>query len=159
MRVNEGWRALPYLADGSAGIGLVLRRYLAHREDEAFRAVLEPIRRASTSRFHAQAGLFNGRAGLLLALADADACSTAQGAGESDEASDGLGGEAIDQMRRLAWHAVGHRGALAFPGDQLHRLSTDLATGGAGVLLALGAVLGEPRAHLPFFPGGPPAAR
>jgi hypothetical protein len=59
-------------------------------------------------------------------------------------------------MRRLTWHAVGYRGGLAFPGDQLHRLSTDLATGSAGVLLALGAVLGERPAHLPFL--DPPAA-
>jgi hypothetical protein len=65
------------------------------------------------------------------------------------------GADALDQLRRLAWHAVDHRGALAFPGDQLHRLSTDLATGSAGVLLALGAVLGEQPARLPFL--GPPA--
>ncbi|HTJ69290.1 MAG TPA: class III lanthionine synthetase LanKC [Actinospica sp.] len=158
MRVNEGWRALPYLAEGSAGIGFVLRRYLTHRDDERFRAAAGAIRRASASRFYAQSGLFAGRAGLALALADEQAWSAARiAAGEqllTDE--DGCGAQAFDQARRLAWHAVGHRGRLAFPGDQLHRLSADLATGGAGVLLAIGAVLGEPGAHLPFL--GPRAA-
>jgi hypothetical protein len=67
------------------------------------------------------------------------------------------GPDALEQLRRLGWHAVGHRGLLAFPGDRLHRLSADLATGSAGVLLALGAVLGQGPAHLPFL--GPPAAR
>ena len=218
LRVSEGWRALPYLAEGSAGIGMVLRRYLAHRDDERFRTAAAAIRGASLSRFYAQSGLFAGRAGLLLALADGDgwtpgpdefpgdaALSTAAVSGAATSgassghvvvagvgAAPGLpprrgtlpgpatypaartrppqpapsgqpaavprgGPDAIDQMRRLAWHAVGYRGALAFPGDQLHRLSTDLATGGAGVLLALGAVLGQAPAHLPFL--GPPPTR
>ena len=202
LRVSEGWRALPYLAEGSAGIGMVLRRYLAHREDEEFRTAAAAIRRASRSRFYAQSGLFAGRAGLVLALADGEMWAPAEApapslSAASSSASDGVsgsapglpprrgvlsgpatypvartrppqpsgplgsaprgGGDALDQLRRLAWHAVGYRGELAFPGDQLHRLSTDLATGGAGVLLALGAVLGEQPAHLPFL--GPPAAR
>ena len=220
LRVSEGWRALPYLAEGSAGIGMVLRRYLAHREDEEFRAAAVAIRRASVSRFYAQSGLFAGRAGMLLALADGEMWDTAAAsalessseAGSADGpghgrhvlagvgavpavpvgASPGLpprrgvpagpgpgtypaartrpaqpsgpvaavprgGRDALAQMRRLGWHAVGYRGLLAFPGDQLHRISTDLATGGAGVLLALGAVLGESPAHLPFL--GPPGGR
>jgi predicted Ser/Thr protein kinase len=157
MRVNEGWRALPYLAEGGAGIAFVLRRYLTHRDDEQFRGALTAIRRASASRFYAQAGLFNGRAGMALALADEHAWSAARiAAGGQPPAADGADRQALDQLRRLAWHAVGYRGSLAFPGDQLHRLSADLATGGAGVLLAAGAVHGEPGAHLPFL--GPRAA-
>jgi predicted Ser/Thr protein kinase len=186
LRVNEGWRALPYLAEGGAGIALVLRRYLAHREDEGFRTALAAIRAASLSRFYAQAGLFSGRAGLILALADQDAHpvpdpTAAPGlpprrgtypgpatypaartrpasptpVGPGAPAPRG-GPDGLEQIRRLAWHAVDYRGALAFPGDQLHRISTDLATGSAGVLLALGASLGEHPAHLPFL--GPPAA-
>ena len=42
-------------------------------------------------------------------------------------------------MRLLSWHALPYQGCLAFPGDQLARLSTDLATGAAGILLALHA--------------------
>ena len=44
----------------------------------------------------------------------------------------------------MAWHAVPHEGHTAFVGDQLARLSMDLATGSAGVLLALsaGGILG-----------------
>jgi len=193
LRVSEGWRALPYLAQGSAGIGLVLRRYLAHREDEQFRSALGAIRKASLSRFYAQSGLFNGRAGLILALADQDAWPAAgsePGVPGLPDAAPGLpprrgtlsgpatypaartrparpagrlepptrgGQDALDQLRRLTWHAVGYRGGLAFPGDQLHRLSTDLATGSAGVLLALGSVLHETPVQLPFLAPPPPA--
>lgn len=45
-----------------------------------------------------------------------------------------------------------YQGHLAFPGDQMMRLSMDLNTGTAGCLLALGAALGEQPAALPFLP-------
>ena len=36
MYVDEGWRAMPYLAHGSVGIGMVLDRYLRHADDDEF---------------------------------------------------------------------------------------------------------------------------
>jgi hypothetical protein len=145
LHVNEGHRTLPYLALGSAGIGLVLRRYLAHRDDEELATALAQIRAAAQAVFYVQSGLFNGRAGLILSLCDARTPGEAPGA------------EVAEQIRRLSWHALTYRGQLAFPGDQLLRLSMDLATGSAGVLLALGAALHDHPVHLPFLggPGGP----
>ena len=55
------------------------------------------------------------------------------------------------QIRRLVWHATSYKDGLAFPGDQLLRLSMDLATGTAGVLLAVHAALREDGADLPFL--------
>ncbi len=63
---------------------------------------------------------------------------------------------AAAHVRRLAWHAVRYRGGLAFPGDMLLRLSMDLATGTAGVLLAVAAAMAPRSACLPFL--GPPAS-
>jgi hypothetical protein len=58
-------------------------------------------------------------------------------------------------VRRLAWHAVDYGDGLAFPGDMLLRLSMDLGTGTAGVLLSVGAALAPGRTPtLPFL--GPP---
>jgi hypothetical protein len=63
------------------------------------------------------------------------------------------GGEAIaDQVARLDWHAMDYQGQLAFPGENMMRLSMDLASGTAGVMLAVAAALGYERAHLPFLP-------
>ena len=56
-----------------------------------------------------------------------------------------------EHVRRLGWHAVDYGGDLAFPGEKLLRLSMDLATGTAGVLLALGAALHDRPVHLPFL--------
>ena len=142
LHVNEGWRTMPYLADGSVGIGMVLRRFLRHRPDDVLAGYTGAIRKAARSRFYAQSGLFAGRAGMVLALAD----ETGPGRPSPD---------VYDQIRRLSWHAVRRDGRLMFPGEQLLRLSTDLATGSAGVLLALGSALHETPAHLPFL--GPAA--
>jgi len=49
------------------------------------------------------------------------------------------------QARALSWHALPYGGGLAFPGEQLMRLSMDLATGTAGVLLALAAAAASRR--------------
>ncbi|MFJ9155483.1 class III lanthionine synthetase LanKC [Streptomyces griseoviridis] len=147
LEVDEGWRTLPYLGDGSAGIGLVLDDWLAHGPDDTgrFEAARSAILTASTSRFYAQPGLLQGRAGMVLHLGrttapDADPARTA------------------DQIAGLGWLAMDYQGQLAFPGHQMMRLSMDLATGTAGCLLALASVLDpDSGAHLPFLPP-PPAA-
>jgi hypothetical protein len=58
-----------------------------------------------------------------------------------------LDGAIADHVHRLAWHALPYEGHLAFPGHRLLRLSMDLATGTAGVLLALGAALHDEPVH------------
>ncbi|TDC66635.1 lantipeptide synthetase [Micromonospora sp. KC207] len=137
LEVNEGWRTMPYLGQGSVGIGLVLDQYLRHRADERFAEASAGVRRAARSPFYAQSGLFAGRAGIIAYLAtfpDAD------GRHELDA-----------QLRRLGWHALPYGGGIAFPGEQLLRLSMDLGTGTAGVLLALACARHDEPATLPFL--------
>lgn len=142
LEVNEGWRTMPYLAEGSVGIGLVLDQYLRHRPDDALRDEATAIRRAADSPFYAQSGLFAGRAGIVAYLAER---------GDRDAAR--------QQARLLGWHALPYRDRPAFPGDQLLRLSMDLATGTAGVLAALAATRPDNPLHLPFLTPLPDATR
>ncbi|ADB35496.1 serine/threonine protein kinase [Kribbella flavida DSM 17836] len=135
LQVNQGWRTLPYLEEGSAGIALVLSRYLQHRPDEKLATQLAALRLVTHCAYYVQPGLLMGRAGLLLTAAE-------------------LGDSTDDLVRGLGWHALPYEGGLIFPGNQLLRLSTDLATGSAGVLLALGTALHERPVSLPFL--GPP---
>ncbi|MHC5909252.1 class III lanthionine synthetase LanKC, partial [Streptomyces sp. S6] len=146
LEVDEGWRTMPYLGDGSAGLGAVLDDYLGHAPDEAFEQARAGILTAATCRFYAQPGLFQGRAGMILHLAR----TTAPGARPD---------RLTAQIDALDWLAMPYQGRLAFPGHQMMRLSMDLATGTAGCLLALASALAdEPdAAHLPFLP--PPARR
>ncbi|MEU8846491.1 class III lanthionine synthetase LanKC [Streptomyces sp. NPDC048564] len=158
LEVDEGWRTMPYLGDGSVGVGMVVDDYLAHAAGsggvrserdpgvglDAFEQARAGILTAATSRFYAQPGLFQGRAGMILHLSR----TTAPGAD-----ADRLAG----QIAGLGWYAMSYQGQLAFPGHQMMRLSMDLGTGTAGCLLALGAALGADAAsatpaHLPFLP-------
>ncbi|GGZ32170.1 serine/threonine protein kinase [Streptomyces inusitatus] len=149
LHVNEGWRSMPYLATGSAGVALALQAYLRHRTDERFTTAAEGVRRSSASSYYVQSGLFNGRAGII-----------AHAASISQFRSPGEDPEVRAHLQALSWHALSYQGHLAFPGDQLVRLSMDLATGSAGVLLALGAALHDSPASLPFLgPAWPYAAR
>ncbi|MFC4051744.1 class III lanthionine synthetase LanKC [Actinomadura syzygii] len=140
LHVDQGSRVLPYLARGSVGIGLVLDEYLWHRADEEFELAREKVRTAAMSRYYAQPSLFGGRAGMLLYLARHD----------RDDP------RAAGHVRDLAWHALPYGGGLGMPGEHMYRLSMDLATGTAGVLLALGTALRGTAPHkpppgLPFF--------
>jgi tRNA A-37 threonylcarbamoyl transferase component Bud32 len=147
MMVHEGWRDMPYLDRGSAGIGLILDEYRTHRDDDEFADAAAAIRRAAQSRFYIQPGLFSGRAGMILYL------SRAYPPGQAVWSQ-----EVAAQIRRLGWHRIDYQGHLAFPGEQLLRLSMDLASGAAGVLLALGAAVHEHPVGLPFLnePRQPP---
>ncbi|GAA1933853.1 class III lanthionine synthetase LanKC [Kitasatospora viridis] len=127
-------RKLPYLAAGGVGtaglIAELARRTgperLPNRLPARFAEALTAAERACLPELVAAAGLFEGRAGLLLHLART---------GRTD---------AVDrQLRLLEWQVMSHQGHFAFPGRRSLRLSTDLATGAAGVLTALHeAVLG-----------------
>ncbi|MFJ4674688.1 class III lanthionine synthetase LanKC [Kitasatospora sp. NPDC088783] len=148
VNLLDGTRLLPYLGNGSAGVGLALGHYLRHRPDEEeFALALDGVLLAARARLVIFGGLFHGRAGLLALLA---AHPDRPGAAE----------RIARQRRLLAWHAVPYRGGTAIAGDQLHRLSMDLATGTAGVLLAVhaaaGAPLDLPGATLPALAVGRP---
>jgi len=144
LQVDDGSRLLPYLATGSAGIGLVLGRFLRHRRHDDLVAAVAGVRRACQAEFVLQAGLFGGRAGLIACLAEL-----------RDHDLDGTGDRTLALHRdRLGWHAMPYLDHLAVPGEFLFRLSMDLATGSAGVLLALHAAAGHPAARLPFLDDG-----
>ncbi|GAA4074334.1 class III lanthionine synthetase LanKC [Actinomadura miaoliensis] len=136
LHVDQEHRVLPYLGRGSVGIGLVIDEYLAVRpDDERFTEARAAIRVAAASRYYAQPSLFSGRAGMLFYLARHDR-------------HDPL---VARHVRDLAWHALPYGGGLAMPGEHMYRLSMDLATGTAGVLLALGSALHDRPVGLPFL--------
>lgn len=139
LQVDGGFRTLPYLAVGSAGIAVVAAEALEHREDGRLATALPSLLRAVRPEFTVEPHLFAGRAGLLAAAGAV--------AGRYPDA-----GRYVDlHLARLHWHALSYEGQLAFPGEQLRRLSMDLATGNAGMLLALRAALEGRRDYLPFL--------
>ncbi|MFH9605506.1 class III lanthionine synthetase LanKC (plasmid) [Streptomyces rochei] len=139
LQVDGGFRTLPYLAVGSAGIALVAAEVLEHRPDPRLTDALPGLLRAARPEFTLEPHLFAGRAGLLAVLGAV-----------ADRHPDTV--PCVEQhLARLHWHALSYEGQLAFPGEQLRRLSMDLATGNAGILLALSAALDGRRGFLPFL--------
>ncbi|GIH08181.1 serine/threonine protein kinase [Rhizocola hellebori] len=138
LEVNEGWRTMPYLDVGSVGVGVALDEFLKRRHDDRFAEASGQALRAAQSIMYILPGLFSGRAGILAYLA-----------GRADlEATDPL---VLRQIHGLSWHALPRAGGIAFPGTALLRMSMDLATGTAGVLLALGCALHDSPVHVPLL--------
>ncbi|MEQ4720125.1 hypothetical protein [Nonomuraea sp. B19D2] len=136
MVEEKGVRTLPYLDVGSGGIALVIDELLACREDERCADSLPALLIGPSRRFAIQADLFRGQASKIATLARLTHRVDRRQTLES-------------HLRDLSWHAIPYRGELAFPGSLGFRLSMDLATGGAGVLLAMSTAAGGP--FLPFF--------
>ncbi len=129
-------RVYPYLFAGSAGYAAVLSRYLAHRPDAEFDAadtdygaadVLERCLRACSARFAVFPGLFPGVAGLAVTLADAG-----KRLGRPE-----LVDSALTSARGLFRYAIPREDGVGWLGEPGQRLSADLWSGSAGILLAL----------------------
>ncbi|MGA5047189.1 class III lanthionine synthetase LanKC [Streptomyces arboris] len=149
LLVVEGKRLMPYLGAGSAGIAAVIDAYLAHRPDPELEAAGRALLPAALSAFYVQPGLLRGSAGLLMHLAATPLCDE-----ETRQRAVRL------HTGLLAGHALAYEGGLAFAGEQLMRMSMDLATGTAGCLLALGSALDTapgPPTTLPFLAAAPRA--
>ncbi|MDT0551157.1 serine/threonine protein kinase, partial [Streptomyces sp. DSM 41529] len=98
--------------------------YTAHHEDPALSALIPGVRKGCAMEFVREPGLFTGRAGL--------AATAGQLSPEGR-----TGPEVLASVRNLTWHLIADGDRLLVPGATLRRCSADLATGAAGLLLAL----------------------
>ncbi|NBM20554.1 class III lanthionine synthetase LanKC [Streptomyces sp. GC420] len=137
FRLLHGNRHLVYLGPGSGGLALVLAQYLGRRDEPDRAKVIAGVRRACGAAFVRHPALFMGRAGIIATLG-------LLGADEDRQVI-------RDHVRRLSWHALSYQGHLAFPGNQLLRLSMDLDSGAAGVLVALGVAFDRNASVIPFL--------
>ncbi|GGN43392.1 serine/threonine protein kinase [Streptomyces kronopolitis] len=114
--------------EGSAGIVLALRAALRHTpDDERMRTAVNRLTASRRGGFFTACGLLHGRSGEILALED--------GGSESER------GVLRFHLDALGWEAIASEpGRVDFLGNYGYRLSTDLGTGSAGVLLALAAL-------------------
>jgi hypothetical protein len=137
-QVRQSRRHLLYLDGGSSGIALAAQEYLAHIDDASLMDFVSAVRNGCGPEFVREPGLFQGRSGLLAALALLS----------GPELSEPV----LQQVSRLRWHAVHRDDGLFFPGVMLMRFSSDLATGSAGVLMALQTAFCPDAGLFPFLP-------
>ncbi|MFI6100295.1 class III lanthionine synthetase LanKC [Lentzea sp. NPDC051213] len=141
LQVRDGsLRTLPYVGIGGAGIALVLTEFAKIAPERPCVEKLPELLSGCTGEFVIQPAFMLGRAGLIATLTQATRLTP-------DERFE----RAIQRhLKALGWHAARYGGGLAFPGVQLRRLSMDLNTGGAGVLLAIASTV-DGRSPLPFL--------
>jgi hypothetical protein len=120
---------------GTAGMAMVTAAILREQPDAELRRIHDVLLGRVRSQFLLQGGLFGGRAGAVLALVG------------QEQHADGLD----RHLEALGWEAVSPEpGQIQFIGSHGYRLSADLATGSAGVLLALDAAAEKTGNLLPF---------
>ncbi|QLH20556.1 class III lanthionine synthetase LanKC [Streptomyces sp. Rer75] len=120
---------------GAAGLALVTREITAYRSGTSLEQTCRWLQEMSRCRLASTNGLFHGRAGSLTVLDRRDP----------------------EQMRlhldAIGWEAVSlEPGRIHTLGEHGYRLSTDLATGSAGVLLALTSLVRDDMHMLPLLP-------
>ncbi|MBB6098595.1 serine/threonine protein kinase [Deinobacterium chartae] len=134
-----------YWQDGSAGVATALLRYQHATADRRFEAATRALLGDVSRRFTAFPGLFQGLAGLGNTLLDAYQMLGDPGyLTAAQEVADGLSLFALERPH-----------GLAFPGEQLLRVSYDYGTGAAGIALYLdrleAAARGETVANFNFL--------
>jgi predicted Ser/Thr protein kinase len=138
---GQGWAAgAPGLRSGVAlganGTGMVVHQFLTHRYDPVLAAARDRIGALARRSFARAVGLFPGHVGTILTLLSL---------GDAPESP------ALQTHRDyLGLLAVYHNERVSFLGYEGLRISTDLATGAAGALLALEAMVTDRRLVLPF---------
>lgn len=140
LREPGGARVFPYLANGTAGVLLALtelrREGVLGPDDALWKRNIGDLVRSCSGGAHVFDGLFHGAAGLLVALRSAVAYWP--------EAEEPVG----QLTARLARRTFRWNGTTQVAGDGCVRLSSDLATGAAGVALSL-PTSGGPLAWIP----------
>ena len=136
LQLDQRIRTLPYLATGSAGFGVVLAslpvqlwsgRVVA--EVGRLAAACDTVGSVFPGLFHGMAGLQLGRAGLLIAGEQADQ-------GRADTAA-AVSTARTALLSSLPFFAFGLDSGAVVQGDGGGRITADVATGGAGIALAL----------------------
>jgi len=131
LQLDEGWRLMPYLATGSAGVGLAAAQLAGQVPDpDPYQRAVTGIQKALQVRFSIESGVFTGRAGFLHVLA----IFQRLGFGTADSFA-----ALYEHLGGLQLHALHHSDGIAFAGGGLLRASSDYATGTAGVLSAIQA--------------------
>lgn len=116
-----------YWEEGTAGVATTLLRYRVVADDDALRSAWTRMRPDLLRKYAVLPQLFHGLAGVGMALQDA-----------AELLGDAEAGLAARRLARgVALFAVPREHGIAWPSEQCHRDSSDLATGAAGVAMFL----------------------
>ncbi|MHC2185352.1 hypothetical protein ACVLV4_000990 [Rathayibacter agropyri] len=139
LLVEERGILYPYLAHGSAGIAVASARLARAGRTVLSERQIDGLVRALSPTIVIEPGVFDGRAGLMLALDQLGRCQMADTRALVDA-----------HVEALDWHGVAYGDGLAVLGRGLSRVSMDYATGAAGIAAVLSSIV-TGRAAFPFL--------
>lgn len=130
LQSDDGFRMLPYVADGSAGMGMALSQIPRKFRRIGDTDVLEDIAVACRSRAAISSGLWHGRIGLVMALAEIDVTHV-----------DGVPiqsviTEQLDLINPFLF-TIANSSEIFVSDESNRRLGVDVRSGAAGVIFAL----------------------
>ena len=130
----------PYWSDGTAGVCTALVRYFAAFGEDEDQHMLERLMPDTFQEHTAFPTLFTGLAGLGNTQLDVSHFT-----GDTRYVS-----EAIEMAERILRFQIEKPDGIAFPGEQLSRISTDFGSGSAGIALFLHRLINREK-DLPNF--------
>ncbi|WP_172405867.1 class III lanthionine synthetase LanKC [Clavibacter michiganensis] len=125
MQLTQGQRELPYLSMGSAGFGVVLSELDSSQVPDAVSSAAPLLLAATEAPLSVYPGLFSGYAGLALGN-----LGLRRFLGRPPRPVE-------EAVTTLSAFSIQTDAGLVFAGDSGLRLTSDVATGGAGISLAL----------------------
>lgn len=131
---------LPYWFNGSAGVATVLLRFWAYNGESRYLQSLEQLVPNIAHKYTAFPGLFQGLAGLGNFLLDAYHFT-----GKESYLQ-----HAHRTTQGILLYKIQRPEGIAFPGEQLLRISTDFGTGSAGIALFLQRLAHPEQQHINF---------
>ncbi|MDF2013893.1 class III lanthionine synthetase LanKC [Priestia megaterium] len=126
-QVKDASRFVPYLAGGSAGIGLAMIELRNLLHEKKWERELSGIGLLTKSKCFYSSGLFRGLTGLIVTANAIDIEFNLQGKENHIDKS----------LETLNLYLLEDEGRFYVPGDYSYRISGDIFSGSAGMLLAL----------------------
>ena len=116
-------RLLPYLSNGSIGLGIAISVYHQVKKQNDFQSELDAIMKVAEYRCCYDAGLFDGAGGFFVLVSIAK---------ENDKTN--IIQKSIEKLKLLL---INKQNNYYVPGKYIFKLSSDMYSGSAGVILAL----------------------
>lgn len=129
MQYSQGFRILPYLSMGSVGLGILISSN-SDIVDSHYLEILESLYKAVKTNFCISPGLFNGYAGLKLG----------QFVMNKNLQKDSTQETIKSAYLGISQHLIKLGNGSCVAGDSGMRLTTDIASGFAGVVLAIESI-------------------
>lgn len=122
---KENSRHMPYLAGGSAGVGICMIELRHLLKSKRWEIELQGIGAVTSSKCFYSPGLFRGLGGMILTA-------------NSIDIELQTGGRFLDKaLDTLNLYVLGNEETLFIPGDYCYKLSGDIFSGASGMLLVL----------------------